>query len=117
MYGEDFDLGIRAAAAGYRPMITPGAGITHVGGASSAPVDMEIMLYRGKVSLVRKLWTGCSATPGRVRCCWPAWRSRARLATVVRRVSAREGSRTAPSTWTELWQRRSEWREGWPPPT
>ena len=58
MYGEDFDLGIRAIAAGYEPVITPDAGIRHVGGASSAAVQMEILLFRGKVSLVRKLWNG-----------------------------------------------------------
>jgi N-acetylglucosaminyl-diphospho-decaprenol L-rhamnosyltransferase len=117
MYGEDFDLGIRAAAAGYRPMITPAAGITHVGGASSAAVDMEIMLYRGKVSLVGTLWQGPRRRLAELLLLTGV-AVRARLATVVRRVrGAGEGSRTAPSTWSALWGRRDEWRGGWPPPT
>ncbi len=112
MYGEDFDLGIRAVAAGYEPVITPDAGITHVGGASSAAVQMEVLLYRGKVSLVRKLWSGRERKLAEGLLLGGV-ALRARLAGLVARV--RGSGRTTPSTWTALWQRRAEWRDGWPP--
>lgn len=116
MYGEDFDLGIRAGAAGFEPVITPDAGITHVGGASSAAVHMEILLYRGKVSLVRKLWTGRERTLAEGMLL-AGVALRGQMAGVVGRLRrARGGQRTAPGTWTELWERRAEWREGWPAP-
>ena len=97
-------------------MITPGAGITHVGGASSAAVHMEILLYRGKVSLVRKLWSG--------------WRRRVAEASLLAGVALRARlAGPGPSRASHLrrlphrsrapgprcWRRRAEWRDGWPP--
>ena len=56
MYAEDADLALRAVRAGYRPVITPDAEVTHAVGASSTQPDRLIMLFQGKVTLLRKHW-------------------------------------------------------------
>jgi N-acetylglucosaminyl-diphospho-decaprenol L-rhamnosyltransferase len=113
MYGEDVDLSVRAAGLRYAPMITPAAGVVHVGGASSSPVNMHIMLFRGKVSLARKLWSG----PRRrlaLALLLLGVLVRARLSAVVQRARAGgRGHRTSPGVWEALWRRRAEWRGGW----
>lgn len=117
MYSEDVDLGIRAARLGCRPVVTPEANAVHVTGASSARSDMEVLLFRGKVTLARRQWTGLSRWVAEQLIAMGVWQ-RARLAHVFRAVRARTGhvaSRTDPSTWSEVWHRRAEWREGWGP--
>ena len=57
VYGEDADLALRAAAAGVRRVITPEAVVTHEVGVSSATrPDKLVLLFRGKVTLLRKHW-------------------------------------------------------------
>ena len=119
MYGEDADLGIRARAAGYRSMITPDAEIVHLLGGSSPAVDKEVMLFRGKVTLLKKLWSGPAASLS-LGLLWSGVWLRAHAAAVVRRVVAQPAAsetRTAPGTWSALWSRRDEWRDGWGVPT
>jgi N-acetylglucosaminyl-diphospho-decaprenol L-rhamnosyltransferase len=54
LYGEDVDLSVRAAAAGWQPTLVPAAGYTHVGGVSSTNAGgTGLMLFRGKVELYR----------------------------------------------------------------
>ncbi|MGH3111886.1 MAG: glycosyltransferase family 2 protein, partial [Gaiellaceae bacterium] len=57
MYGEDADLALRAARAGVRRVITPRAVVTHeVGVSSETRPDKLLLLFRGKVTLLRKHW-------------------------------------------------------------
>ena len=117
MYGEDFDLGIRAAQAGYRPMITPEAGITHVGGASSAAVA------QGDPPLPREGEPGPQAL---VRSPAPGGRGAAARRRPAAGPARRRGPSVAPGADERshraehldgLWHRRAEWRDGWPEPT
>ena len=115
MYGEDVDLAVRAHRLGCRPAITPRAVVQHeVGASSSDALDKHVMLYRGKASLVRKLWTG------------PAERLAVGLLVAgvgLRALSGRWAARVLPGqggrgrtesgTWAQLWKRRGEWRQGW----
>ncbi len=73
MYGEDADLGIRARAAGYRSMITPEAEIIHLLGGSSPAVDKEVMLFRGKVTLLKKLWPGPAGSLAQALLLYGVW--------------------------------------------
>jgi N-acetylglucosaminyl-diphospho-decaprenol L-rhamnosyltransferase len=115
MYGEDADLCIRSAALGYRPMITPAAGIVHVAGASSPAVSKEMLLFRGKAGLVRKIWSGPMQAVA-VGLLVGGVGVRARLAALAARVlprASRPERRAEPTTWSELWRRRGEWSQGW----
>jgi len=115
MYGEDADLGIRARAAGYRSIITPEAEIVHLVGGSSPAIGKEVLLFRGKVTLVDKLWSGPARALARKLLSTGVW-LRARASGGVRSVLARPSThrtRTAPGTWSELWVRRREWQQGW----
>jgi len=98
VYGEDVDLGLRARAAGYRPLLCPDAVVVHDVGASSATrIEKLVLLHRGKTTLVRKHW-------GR----------RARVGVVLLRagVALRGAARDGP--WRELHRRRHEWVDGFP---
>jgi GT2 family glycosyltransferase len=65
MYGEDADLSMRAWAAGYRPAITPDAVVTHeIGVSSSSRPDKLVLLFTGKVTLLRKHWSPLRRTLG-----------------------------------------------------
>jgi GT2 family glycosyltransferase len=117
MYSEDVDLGIRAGRLGCRPAVTPEANAVHVMGASSARSDMEVLLFRGKVTLARRQWTGLPRWGAEKLIAVGVWQ-RARMARLFQSVRARVGgqaSRTDASTWAEVWRRRAEWRDGWPP--
>jgi N-acetylglucosaminyl-diphospho-decaprenol L-rhamnosyltransferase len=115
MYGEDADLGIRARAAGYRSIITPQAEIVHLVGGSSPAIGKEVLLFRGKVTLVDKLWSGPTRALARQLLSTGVWvraRASGRVRSVVTGRSAND-TRTAPSTWSALWSRRREWQQGW----
>jgi len=115
MYGEDIDLGIRAAQLGFAPCLAPAAEITHFVGGSSPSVEKEILIYRGKMSLLTTIWSGWRLRLARTMVLGGVW-LRARAAGAVRslwKVRRNADHQTAPSTWTSLWRRRSEWSEGW----
>ncbi len=115
MYGEDADLSIRASALGYMPVVTPAAALVHLVSASSAAVDKEILLFRGKATLVRKIWTGLRQRLA-VFLLLTGVAVRARMARGVRSLLPRPDrpDRRAPaSTWSEVWRRRGEWSRGW----
>ncbi len=114
MYGEDSDLAVRARGLGYRPRITPRAVIRHEVGASSPSFEKHILLYRGKVTLVRKLWPGWGQRTA-VGLLMAGVALRAGLARVAQPVLSvvRPGPRTAARDWAELWRRRAEWVAGW----
>ena len=119
MYGEDADLSHRAAELGYRPIITPHAELVHVVGASSAAVHKEILLFRGKVTLIDKLWSGARRSLARTLLLGGvALRAYAASAgRGVLRATRNADHQTSPATWSQLWRRRAEWVDGWPPTT
>lgn len=114
MYGEDFDLSIRAAGIGCIPMITPDAGIFHIGGASSTTAERLILLFRGKITLTRKLWTGPKRASAEFMLMTGVW-LRAALSDVRDRSRPHPKShiQPPPKVWAILWQNRHQWREGW----
>lgn len=107
MYGEEFDLCLRAQALGARPRVTPQAEIIHYGGASEkVRGDKMVRLMRAKVALIDKHWR------------WP-WRPLGlwlfRLWPWTRQVALRALGRGGDaSAWPEVWRRRAEWRDGYP---
>ncbi len=104
MYGEDVDLGLRAAALGHRPIFTPDAVITHEIGASSATrSDKVVLLYRGKVELVRKHF-GPIRRRAAIALIWSSVAVRAL-------ASAARGRRE--SVWVAAWNARGLWRDGY----
>lgn len=111
MYAEDSDLCRRAADLGYSPIITPEACIVHAGGASSASkATALVMLYRGEITLIRKIWTG----PRRLiaeRMLVGGVLLHAALSSA--RSSINFHSAHEPGKWSELWRRRQEWLAGW----
>lgn len=106
MYGEDADLGLRAARRGYRSIITPDAVITHEIGVSSATrADKTVLLYQAKVELVKKHF-GSVRRPLGIALLWCSVGVRAILAT---------GSRgRARAVWPETWRARKRWLRGYP---
>ena len=64
MYGEEVDLCIRAAAMGYRPMITPDAQIMHLGGASAPKGVRMLQNWTSKATVVRGHWPKLLAPVG-----------------------------------------------------
>lgn len=108
MYAEDADLSLRAIRAGYRPVITPDAEITHAVGISAARPDRLILLLQGKVTLLRKHWRPPRRQVGIALLVLGAG-TRALVAGVLAR---RRSSRL--EAWREVWRARSAWRRGYP---
>jgi hypothetical protein len=104
IYGEDQDLCLRAAAAGFRPSITPAAEVVHSVGASSASkVDRDVLLLTGRATIVALhlgRWRGYGLF---------AMRFGVALRAVAERVLRR------PGRWHAVWRRRAEWARGWQP--
>jgi GT2 family glycosyltransferase len=112
MYGEEADICRRAQGLGFRPMITPEAEIVHFGGASeSVRADKLVRLYRALTTLIRRHF--------------PPWQrplARGLLAAVpLGRVLALSALRpigldrpASRAAWSEVWERRAEWRDGYP---
>jgi len=102
IYGEDQDLCLRAAAAGFRPSITPDAAVVHAFGASSDNrTNRDVLVLTGRATVVRQhlgRWRGYGIAALRFGV---AWRSAGEL--VLRR----------PGRWTAVWRRRDEWVGGW----
>jgi GT2 family glycosyltransferase len=107
MYGEDVDLGLRAAARGYRPVITPDAVITHEIGVSSATrADRAVLLYQAKVELLKKHF-GPVRRPLGIALLW--------LGVGVRALLASGRRRRGHVMWPETWKARGTWLRGYPP--
>ncbi len=110
LYSEDVDLSARARRLGARPLIYPGAAVTHVGGASSTSVGQRIKLLRGKSTYVRQHWSG--------------WRQRLGVGLLAVGVALRATAQATaglvrrtgpqPPEWVLVWRARSEWLPGWP---
>ena len=103
VYGEDADLGARARARGYRPIVTPTATIVHAVGASSTRVNKLVLLFAGKATYVDIHFSGLGRPWSKLML-----QSGVGLRSVLSTVSARE------TGWPGAWKRRREWRAGFP---
>lgn len=109
MYGEDVDLALRARALGYRPVICPDAKLIHeVGRSSESPIHKTMLLYRGKASLLRHHWKGCSQALG-LFFLLAGTGLRASLSTLF----SLGRPPVAAGRWQTLWSRRDEWIKGY----
>ncbi len=115
MYAEEADLCLRARAAGHRPMMTPDAQIIHYGGASeTVRADKMVRLMRAKTELVKRHFRPGTRHLGRALFAlwpWSRWVATRVAGSLTGNASLKEKSRT----WGEIWKRRSEWKDGFPP--
>lgn len=110
MYGEEADLCLRAARAGYRPMLTPDAQIMHLVGASTPRLGAKVvLLMKAKATLIRDHWHPAKRPIG-LALLW-MWAFTHRLASVALRWSGRGG--TQREAWDLLWKSRKEWLAGY----
>jgi len=112
MYGEEADLCLRARPLGARPRITPDARIVHYGGASErVRAEKIVRLSRAKVSLLARHMPASLRGVGIfLYRLWPLSRMLAyRFAMVVRPCDRTAGEY---AVWSEIWQRRHEWQQG-----
>lgn len=107
VYGEDADLALRAAGAGVRRVITPRAVVTHEVGVSSATrPDKLVLLFHGKVTLLRKHWN-----PLRRRLGIGLLAAGVGVRALEARLVGRRGGEA--SGWPALWSMRREWLRGY----
>ena len=105
MYGEDADLGLRAAGLGYRPIVTPDAVITHdIGVSSDSRSDKMVLLYQSKAELVRKHF-GPVQRPLGLALLW--------IGVGIRALLAGGQTRSGRSAWRDVWRARSTWLAGY----
>jgi GT2 family glycosyltransferase/acetyltransferase-like isoleucine patch superfamily enzyme len=117
MYGEEADLCLRAAAIGYRPMITPDAEIMHLVGASAnTRADKTVRVARARATLIRDHWPGWQVPFG-LACMW-LWAGGRRLATAGLALAGGARRAEAAARWRTVWQDRRTWLAGYtaPPP-
>jgi GT2 family glycosyltransferase len=101
VYGEDVDLCARARRDGARPVFTPAAVYVHAGGASSSPGGRLVALLAGRVTLAQEHL--------------PRWSAAVSQLLLLLGVAGRALPRVdRAQRWREAWERRSEWRRGWP---
>ncbi len=110
MYGEEHDLCLRAAKKGYRPMITPDAQIMHLVGASSNKREDKVLrVLQSKVTLIRDHWSKPRAALG-VALLW-LWIANRRLGAWLQ--SRLTGRTEQEASWRNIWDKRSEWLQGY----
>ncbi len=93
MYGEEVDLCLRAAALGYRPMITPDAEIMHLGGASAPKGVRMLQNWTSKATLVRGHWPKPLVPVGLVEL-WLCCATRALAAATLGKLTGRSTAGT-----------------------
>lgn len=112
MYGEEADLCLRAKVLGAKPAVTPEATIVHLGGASEATrAGKMVKLLAAKAALVIRHFSPATRELGlALLALWPLSRW------IANALAAGIAPRYAPSAaaWREIWQRRDEWRRGYP---
>lgn len=108
MYGEDFDVCLRARQLGARPRICPDAEIVHHGGASETVMaDKMVRLFVAKAKLFKKFMGGA-----RARLCartLDLWALHRTVCFYFLRGSSDERTASYVS-WRDTWRRRAEWR-------
>lgn len=109
MYGEDVDLAMRSKAMGYPSVICPDAELIHEFGKSAdTPLHKLIMLYRGKITLAHKHWSGFSRLLAVtfIRC---GILTRA-MPSIIKSATTKGFSH---SSYHQLWKKRGEWSDGY----
>ena len=103
VYGEDADLGARAHALGYRPIVTPEATIVHAVGASSTRVNKLVLLFAGKATYADTHFHGLGRPLSKLML-----QSGVGIRAILSRATKRE------TGWAGAWERQREWRDGFP---
>lgn len=107
MYGEDFDLCLRARALGARPCVHPQARIVHHGGASErVPADKLVRLLRSKVQVFTRHWSAPQARLGKL--CLLLWALTRRVGYRAAALLGRRGALERARAWDQVWARRRE---------
>ncbi len=109
MYGEEADLCLRAAALGYRPMITPDAQIMHLGGASAPKGVRMLQNWTAKTTLIRGHWPKFVVPVGLFEL-WLACATRALASALLGKLN---GVGDQQKDWAMMWEKRGEWLKGY----
>ena len=109
MYGEEVDMCLRAAALGYRPMITPDAQIMHLGGAAAPRGVRMLQNWRARATLVRGHWPKLLVPVGLAEL-WLCCATRAAAVAIRGKLSGRKGQ---TDDWTMMWANRHDWLKGY----
>lgn len=110
MYGEEADLCLRAAKAGYRPMVTPDAQIMHLVGASTPQLGRKlIQLHQARATLIRDHWSPATRWLGLTLLGLYSFNAMFR-GQVLDRLG--KGS-SAHNARIELWRARTRWMKGY----
>lgn len=104
LYGEDFDLCMRARTLGMRCAVVPEAEIVHYGSASErVKPDQLVRQMKAKAQLIRKHWSPVAAKAG-------VWLLSLRVFIRAYPAGILGGARREGATaWQEAWRRRAEW--------
>lgn len=114
MYAEEADLALRGRALGARPRYTPDAVIVHLVGASSAVrTDRIVMLYRAKVTMVRRFFSTLSK-PIALALFWLTPVLRGTIYSILGLLTSNQNRRDTGASWLEVFRRRREWYPGYP---
>lgn len=108
MYGEDWDLCLRAHSVGARCFFSPDAVIVHFGGASE-PIrsDKLVRLFQTKVKLYRTHW---GAVRSRVLILMlHIWTLRGLTVCKMLGLAGDEIQVRCAESWRDVWRRRKEW--------
>jgi N-acetylglucosaminyl-diphospho-decaprenol L-rhamnosyltransferase len=108
MYGEEADMCLRAAALGYRPMITPDAEIMHLGGAAAPRGVRLLQNWTAKTTLIRGHWPEVLVPLGLSEL-WLSCATRALATVALRKLSRRK----VGDDWLMMWAKRREWLKGY----
>lgn len=112
MYGEEADLCLRAAAKGYRPMITPEAEIMHLVGASYGKrAERTARVAKASATLIRDHWTP-ALVPFGLGLMW-VWAAGRRAVTGLLALVSRRRFGAAAEKWRHIWQNRRDWLAGY----
>lgn len=111
MYGEEADLCLRAKRLGYQPMITPGAQIMHVVGASSANLPSKtVRIAKARATLIRDHWPKLLAPFG-LGLLW-LWAGLRVAAFALLAMSGQESAIDLRKKWQHVWSQRVDWLAG-----
>ena len=104
MYGEDFDFSLRAANAGWKPIVTTEARVIHHGSASKQTDEQRLTrLLRGKAQFYRRHFSERNAALA-IASLW-AWAFTRMVSFSILRVFG-SNYRGKAQTWRRVWQAR-----------
>ncbi|NQX12425.1 glycosyltransferase family 2 protein [Microbacteriaceae bacterium VKM Ac-2855] len=110
LYGEDAEFSVRARKAGMRPIVVPSATIVHDVGFSTRDAEggnsgkKMCMVMAGKATMIRLSWSPPAAKLG----------IGLLQAGALVRTGLEAATKRKRRAWTEVWQRRADWRAGYP---